>query len=119
MANKARYYGISTREEQQDVLRKDKASRIYPQEFGYTAVVAAILNYKDENDDFNDFSSTLAASKIATLLTKTGLYGRVTNRSSRIIGDGYSVALTKGKELITINKKTEQTDIDEKRKKKK
>lgn len=108
MANKARYYGISTKEERQDVTRKDRASRIYPNEFGYDAVVAAILNYKDEYSNFDELNSARAATRIAGELTRTGLYGEVRSESTRIIGENYSVALTRGNDLITVSKKTER-----------
>lgn len=108
MANKARFYGISTQEEQQDVTRKDKAARIYPKEFGYTAVVTAILNYKDEHDNFNELNSARAATRIAGELTRTGLYGEVRSDSARITNGDYTVSLTKRDGLITVSKKSEQ-----------
>lgn len=118
MANKARYYGISTREERQDVTKQDRASRIYPNEFGYKAVVAAILNYKDEYSNFDELNSARAANRIAGELTRTGLYGNVYNESARIIGENYSVSLTRGNGLITVNKKSERFDEDKRKKKK-
>lgn len=115
MANKARYYGLSTREERQDMADNSRAARIYPAELGYRAVKAAILNYKDEHSDFNSLTSNVAAGKIATLLTETGLYGTVTKSSSRIIGENYSISLTKTKEGITPSRASERTE-DEKKK---
>lgn len=108
MANKARYYGLATQSETKDVLRKDRAARIYPETFGYTAVLAAVLNYKDAHANFDELSSTLAAERIASELNRTKLYGTITSESSRISGNGYSVALTKGKDLITISKASER-----------
>ncbi len=116
MANKARYYGLSTKEERQDVTKKDRASRIYPETFGYQAVVTAILNYKDMYPNFDELNSAKAASRIAGELTRTGLYGNVRSASTRIIGENYSVALTKGNDLITISKKTEKFDDEEDKK---
>lgn len=111
MANKARYYGLSTKEERQDVARKDRASRLYPRQFGYDAVVAAILNYKDEYSNFDELNSARAASRIAGELTRTGLYGEIYSNNARIIGENYSISLTKGKDLITPNKKSERVSI--------
>lgn len=108
MANKARYYGLSTVEERQDVNRKDRGARIYPKEFGYNAVVAAILNYKDVYPNFDELNSAKAASRIAGELTRTGLYGEIRSESTRIIGENYSVVLTRGNNLITVSKKTEK-----------
>ena len=110
MANKARYYGISTNEERQDVTRKDRAARIYPAEFGYRAVVAAILNYKDDYPNFDELNTAKAASRIATALTHTGLYGEVSSSSSRIISGDYSISLTRHNGLITVTKKSERSD---------
>ena len=118
MANKARYYGLSTKEERQDVARKDKAARIYPSEFGYRAVLAAVLNYKDEYPNFDELNAARAANRIAGELTRTGLYGTITSSNARIIGENYSISLTKGKEMITINKKSEQTSEYKRRKRK-
>lgn len=115
MANKARYYGLSTKEERQDVTKKDRASRIYPAEFGYDAVVTAILNYKDEYPNFDELNSARAANRIAGELTRTGLYGEVYSDNARIIGENYSISLTRGNGLITVNKKSERTDIKKKR----
>lgn len=115
MANKARYYGISTKEERQDVNKKDRASRIYPQEFGYQAVVTAILNYKDEYPNFDELNAARAATRIAGELTRTGLYGEVHSSNARIISGNYSISLTKGNGLITVTKKSEQTDEQKKK----
>lgn len=121
MANKARYYGIATREEKQDVTRKDNAALIYPNALGYSAVVTAILNYKKNHPNFDNLSTSIAADRIAGELTKTGLYGTVTGSGSRIEGGGYSIALTKGKgtgSMITASKASERTSESERRKKK-
>lgn len=116
MANKARYYGLSTREEKQDVQDKSRAARIYPQELGYKAVVAAILNYKDVNSDFDEKTASQAAKVVAKMLTNTDLYGTVSSSSARVIGENYSVSLTKGDGIITVSHKTEQFDEEVKRK---
>ena len=115
MANKARYYGISTREERQDVTKKDKASRIYPAEFGYNAVVTAILNYKDEFPNFDELNAARAATRIAGELTRTNLYGEVKSSNARIISGNYSISLTKHNGLITVTKKSEQSDWKKKK----
>ena len=108
MANKARYYGLSTKEEKQDVNDKSRAARIYPEKLGYKAVVTAILNYKDENSDFNDMSASAAAKAIAKTLTNTGLYGKVSSANARVVGDNYSVSLTRSDGIITVSHRTEQ-----------
>ncbi len=115
MANKARYYGISTNEERQDVVRKDRGARIYPSEFGYRAIIAAILNYKDKYPNFDELNAARAADRIAGELNRTGLYGTISTESTRIIGENYSVVLTRGNGLITVNKKTEDADYKRKR----
>jgi hypothetical protein len=115
MANKARYYGLATKEERQDVTKKDRASRIYPKEFGYTAVVTAILNYKDNYPNFDELNSARAANRIAGELTRTGLYGEIHSENARIVGDNYSISLTRANGLITVNKKSEQTDFKKKK----
>lgn len=121
MANKARYYGLATREEKQDVARQDNAAKTYPSDLSYSAVVAAILNYKATHPNFDNLTTTAAADRIASELTKTGLYGKVSGAGSRIKGDGYSIALTKGRGTngsITASKASEQINTDKKKKKK-
>lgn len=118
MANKARYYGISTREEQQDMTDKSRAARIYPDTLGYRAIKAAILNYKDENSDFDELTAISAAQKLASRLTNTGLYGKVTSQSAKIVGENYSISLTKHHGMITPSRATEKTDEEEDEKKK-
>ena len=108
MANKARYYGLATKEERQDMEDKSRASRLYPVKFGYAAIKAALLNYKDEHGGFGDLSSSAIANRLAKTLTETGLYGKITSESARIVGDTYSVSLTKHKTCVTISKATER-----------
>ena len=115
MANKARYYGLSTKEERQDMADNSRGARVYPSEFGYRAVKAALLNYKDTHSDFNSITSSVAAGKIATLLTETGLYGKVTKSSSRVIGEGYSISLTKTKNGITPSRASERIEEEKKK----
>ena len=115
MANKARYYGLSTKDEKQDVNDKSRAARIYPETLGYKAVVTAILNYKDANEDFNDLTASAAAKIVARVLTNTGLYGKITSSSARVIGDNYSISLTKGDGIITVSHRTEQINEERKR----
>lgn len=121
MANKNRYYGLATREEKQDVSRQDNAARIYPEgPLTYSAVVTAILNYKKSHPNFDDLSASVAADRIATTLKETGRYGNVSAQGARISGDGYSIALTKGKGtngMITASKASEQVKLDKKKKK--
>lgn len=108
MANKARYYGLSTKEERQDVNKKDKASRIYPSEFGYKAVVTAILNYKDQYPNFDELNAARAANRLAGELTRTGLYGEVHSENARIVNGDYSISVTKSNGQITVTKKSEK-----------
>ncbi len=110
MAHKARYYGISTKEERQDMEDKSRAARIYPETLGYRAVVAALLNFKDVHGSFGDMSATDVARKAATLLTNTGLYGQVISSSSRVIGENYSIAINKNRDVITPSKSTEKNN---------
>ena len=114
MANKARYYGIATREEKQDVEDNSRGARIYPETFGYRAVKAAILNYKDKFSNLNDLSSVVAASRLAKMLTETGKYGTITSSRSRIIGENYSISITKHEGVITPSKASERTDEEKK-----
>lgn len=119
MANKARYYGLSTREERQDV---SMGSGVYPETNGdltYAAVVTAIRNYKLTHPNFDNLSATAAAAAIAKELDKTGRYGNVSSGGGRIKSDGYSISLTKSKGMITASKASEQINTDKKRKKKK
>ena len=121
MANKNRYYGLATREELQDIGRNDRASRIYPGVLGYSAVVTAILNYKDSHPNFDNLTIQAASDRIASELTKTGLYGTVRGSGARIEGRGYSIALTKGRGTngkIVPSKASERVSVDEKKKKK-
>ena len=113
---KARYYGLSTKEERQDVSRKDNAALIYPQTLGYSAVVTAVLNYKKTHPNFDSLSATSAASAIAEVLTKTGLYGHVSGSGGRITAPGYSIALTKSKGTITVSHASEQINEDKRKK---
>lgn len=117
MANKARYYGLSTREEKQDVMDNSRAARIYPDELSYNAVISAVLNYKDEHPKFDELSSGVAASAIAGVLTKTGKYGKVSSAGSRITAPGYSIALTKSDKIITVSRKSEQVSTDRRKRK--
>lgn len=117
MANKARYYGLATREERQDVSRQDNAAKAYPATLGYAAVVAAILNYKQSHPNFDNLSATAAASAIAKELTKQGTYGHVSSGGGRIKAPGYSIALTKSKNTIVASKASEQINSDQKKKK--
>ena len=120
MANKARYYGLATREELQDVNRSDKAARIYPHDLGYAAVVTAILNYKDNHPNFDNLTTSVAADRIAAELTKQKTYGQVHASGSKIIGQGYSISLTKGSKTnghIVPSKASEQINTDKKQKK--
>lgn len=117
MANKARYYGISTREEQQDMADKSRGARVYPTTLGYRAIKAAILNYKDESSDFDELSAIDAAKRIASRLTNTGLYGKVSNQSAKIVGEHYSISLTKHHGMITPSRATEKTDEEDEEKK--
>lgn len=121
MANKARYYGLATREELQDVSRSDRASRIYPHDLGYSAVITAILNYKDDHPNFDNLSTHVAAERIAAELSKQKIYGQVHANGSRVVGQGYSISLTKGNKTngkIVPSKASEQVNTDKKRKKK-
>lgn len=115
MANKNRYYGLSTKEERQDVTDNSRAARIYPETFGYRAIVTAILNYKDINADFDEFNTTAAAKALAKLLTNTELYGKVTSSSGRLYGENYAISLTKKDGLITVSHRTEQINEDERK----
>ena len=117
MANKARYYGLSTKEERQDVTM---GSGVYPETGGvltYSAVVTAIRNYKATHPNFDNLSATAAASAIAKELDKSGKFGDVSAGGARIKGAGYSIALTKGKGIITASKASEQVNTDKKKKK--
>ena len=119
MANKARFYGLSTREERQDV---SVGSGVYPEtngELTYAVIVTAIRNYKKNHPNFDNLSSTAAASAIAKELDKTGKYGNVSSGGGRIKGDGYSISLTKSRGMITASKASEQVNTDKKKKKKK
>lgn len=121
MANKARYYGLATREELQDVSRSDRASRIYPHDLGYDAVITAILNYKDNHPNFDNLSTHVAAERIAAELSKQKIYGQVHASRSKIVGQGYSISLTKGSGTngkIVPSRASEQINTDKKRKKK-
>lgn len=115
MANKNRYYGLSTKEERQDVTDNSRAARIYPQTFGYKAIVTAILNYKDIDPTFNELSATNAAKTIAKTLTNTDLYGKIKSSSGRIFNDDYAISLTKRDGLITVSHRTEQINEERKR----
>ena len=117
MANKARYYGLSTHEERQDVSRQDNAAKIYPATLGYSAVVTAILNYKKTHPNFDNLSSVAAASAIAKELTKQGTYGHVSSSGGKITAPGYSISLTKSKGMITVSKASEQISTDQRKKK--
>lgn len=108
MAHKARYYGLSTKEERQDMEDKSRAARLYPSTLGYKAVVAALLNYKDDHGSFSDMSATDIARKAAMLLTNTGLYGEVISSSSWVIGENYAIAINKNGATITPSKSTEK-----------
>ena len=118
---KGRYYGMATREEKQDVSRSDRGAREYTAgPLTYSAVVTAILNYKDTHPNFDNMTTTAAASAIATELKETGRYGNVSSAGARIKGDGYSIALTKGggtDGMIVASKASEQVNTDQKKKK--
>ncbi len=118
MANKNRYYGLATREEKQDVSRKDNAARIYPEgPLSYSAVVTAIRNYKKDHPNFDNLSAQAAASEIAKELRKEGRYDNVSAEGVRISGEGYSIALTKGRGtdgMITASKASERIKSDKK-----
>jgi hypothetical protein len=117
---KARYYGMATREEKQDVSRSDRGARVYGGgPLTYSAVVTAILNYKDTHPNFDNLTTTAAASAIAKELKDTGKYGSVSASGSRIKGEGYSIALTKGGStggMIVASKASEQINTDKKKK---
>ena len=121
MANKARYYGMATTEEVKDVSRIDRGARIYlTGPLNYNAVVTAILNYKDTHPNFDNLTTSAAASAIAKELREGGNFKGVTSSGSRIKGDGYSISLTKGRNTdgkIVASKASEQINPDEKKKK--
>lgn len=119
---KPRYFGAATREELQDVSRKDRGSRVYPEgPLTYSAVVTAILNYKDTHPNFDNLTTSAAASAVAGELRGEKRYGNVSASGARIKGEGYSIALTKGKNtngMIVASKASEQVNADQKKKKK-
>ena len=118
MANKARYYGLVTHEERQDMDDNSRAARVYPIDFGYRAVKAALLNSKDDNPRFNELTAVQAAKRLAVILTNTGLYGKVESRSAKVIGENYSISLTKHHGEIFASKASEKaSDEDDKNKK--
>ena len=120
MANKARYYGLSTREERQDVTI---GSGIYPETNGqltYGVVATAVRNYKANHPNFDNLTTQAAAEAIARELDKRGVYGEVTAGGGQIRqpSEGYAISLTKSKDMITVSHASERTNIDKKKKKK-
>lgn len=120
MANKARYYGLVTKQEMQDVTTGSGVLLDGGGVLTYAAVTTAIRNYKAKHPNFDDLSSEVAADRIATVLNKNGTFGEVHARGSRISGGGgYSIALSKGNKsngIIYASKKSERINNDEHKK---
>ena len=117
---KARYYGLATMEEKNDVRYGSGVQKPNNGVLSYSAVVGAIRLYKAEHPNFDDLSVNVAADRIATTLNQTGLYGSVHNAGNRIVSNGYSIALTKGKGtegMITASHASERVGDENKKKK--
>lgn len=99
MANKARYYGLSTKEDKDAVNMGSGVLKPNNGILDYEVVATAIRKYKANHPNFDNLTKEVAASEIAKVLTDSGFYGEVDAHGARIEGgaNNYSVALTKGR----------------------
>lgn len=116
--NKARYYGLATKEDI-DAVTVGSGNYTSSGNLTYDAVATAIRRYKANHPNFDELATNVAATRIASELNSTGLYGNVSSQGNRIVSSGYSVALTHGRGtngMITINRASERVGEQKKRK---
>ena len=117
--NKAKYYGLATQEDK-NALTFGGAHQTTGGMLTYAVVANEVRKYKHDHPNFDELSTGVAAQRIAAELNKTDRYGNVTAHGSRIVGDNYSVALTKGRGtggMITVNHASEHVGEQQKKKK--
>lgn len=117
--NKAKYYGLATQEDIQAVTIGSGIQSDTGGVLTYNAVVTAIRAYKASHPNFDELSVGVAATRIAEKLNSDGRYGRVSSQGNRVVGEGYSVALTRGRGTqgrIVASHSSEQVGEQRKRK---
>ena len=105
MANKARYYGLVTKEQQDIKTRAAKAPFINVDELTPWTVYSAVALYPV----IDTLSSANATKKMKEVLTKSGFNGTITVNGSSISDEYNTYVLTKSaKNGIMIAKETHE-----------
>lgn len=99
MANKARYYGIITKEQRESKALAKKAQVINREELTRTTIYTAITNIPNADE----VSSPVAARRVRDFLIENGFEGTITVDGSKIQDqNGNLFVLTKTKEGMYI-----------------
>ena len=105
MANKARYYGLVTREQQDVKTRAKESPFINVEELTQWTIYSAIALYPE----IDSLSSIAATRKIKELLIRNGFTGKLTVEGSSISDEYNHYVLTRSKSKgIVIVKETHE-----------
>ena len=99
MANKARYYGIATKE-QQDLKKRAKANGgfINVEELTPWSIYSAMARVPN----FDEFQIRKAVARLKTVIENEGFKGEITVKGTQISDGIHTYILTKTKEGIQI-----------------